>query len=45
MIIATVENTTGEIYKVIGEDCSFSHYEEIEIIKGYLEVEVDVMKE
>ena len=39
MIIATVENTTGEIYRIIGEDCTFSHYEKINVIKGYLESE------
>ena len=44
MIIATVENTTAKIYRIIGEDCTFSHHEIINVIKGYLEREEEAEK-
>ena len=36
-IVAIISNGKVIIYRPIGEDCTFSHYEKHKVIKGYIQ--------
>lgn len=38
-IVATINNGKAIIYRPIGGDCTFSHYEKHKVIKGYIQKE------
>ena len=43
-IVATISNGKAIIYRPIGGDCTFSHYEKHKVIKGYIQKEKGAIK-
>ena len=43
-IVAIISNGKAIIYRSIGGDCTFSHYEKHKVVKGYIQKEKGIIR-